>query len=251
MSLSRRSFLKRTAANTAGVASIPLILSSCLGEKKKPDFSLLETGSTILFQGDSITDAGREKKHQKPNNAGSFGKGYALLAASFLMGELAEKDLTIYNRGISGNKVYQLNDRWQEDCLDLKPNVLSILIGVNDFWHMKNGKYEGDLQVYESDYRKLLKRTKEQIPDIKLVVCEPFALAGGSAVNQAWADEFKPYQAAAKRVADEFEALFVPFQSIFDEACNYAPPTYWGPDGVHPSMAGAHLMAKAWLDVIS
>ena len=252
MNVSRRSFIKRTATNTVGVASIPLILSSCLDEKKeKKRFTLFNDNDVVLFQGDSITDAGREKKNQKPNHAGSLGRGYAFLAASFLMGELATKNLTIYNRGISGNKVYQLNNRWKEDCLDIQPSILSILIGVNDFWHMKNGNYDGDLSVYENDYRNLLKRTKEQLPGIKFVVCEPFALAGGSAVDQAWADEFKAYQVAAKKLAKEFDTLFVPFQKIFDEARNYAPSTYWSGDGVHPSMAGAYLMAKAWLEVVN
>ena len=96
-----------------------------------------------------------------------------------------------------------------------------------------------------------MKRTKEQLPGVKIVVCEPFALAGGSAVDQAWADEFKPYQATAKKLAKEFDTLFVPFQKIFDEARNYTPSTYWSGDGVHPSMAGAYLMAKAWLEVVN
>ena len=97
----------------------------------------------VLFQGDSITDAGREKEKQLPNSAWSFGNGYAMLAAANMLNSMPEKELVIYNRGISGNKVYQLAERWDADCLDLKPAVLSILIGVNDYWHTRNGSYNG------------------------------------------------------------------------------------------------------------
>ena len=86
---------------------------------------------------------------------------------SWLLEELAAKELTIYNRGISGNKVYQLDERWDKDCLLLKPNVLSILIGVNDYWHMRNGNYDGTPEIYENDYRALLNRTREELSGYK------------------------------------------------------------------------------------
>jgi lysophospholipase L1-like esterase len=93
--------------------------------------------------------------------------------------------LKFFNRGISGSKVYQLAERWQVDCLDLKPNVLSILIGVNDFWHKQKMQYDGTLEKYESDYRALVKRTKSALPDVKLIICEPFLLNFG-AVDDSW-----------------------------------------------------------------
>ena len=152
MNLSRRNFLFKSAAGAAALASIPTIVSAAIpgGGEKKNNFSLFGKGNTVLFQGDSITDAGRDKEKELPNNPRSFGQGYAFLAASALLNALPEKQLTIYNRGISGNKVYQLAERWQKDCLDLKPDVLSILIGVNDYWHMRNGKYDGTVEVYEN-----------------------------------------------------------------------------------------------------
>src|SRR5690606_22433718 len=110
----------------------------------------------ILFQGDSITDAGRKKDSDEVNNASALGVGYAMLAASALLNDRADMNLKIYNRGISGNKVYQLAERWEKDCLGLKPNVLSILIGVNDYWHKHSGKYDGTVKVYEDDLKKLL-----------------------------------------------------------------------------------------------
>jgi lysophospholipase L1-like esterase len=253
MNLSRRNFIARTAVGTAALASIPAIVSKALpanSKASKQKYGLFEKGNTVLFQGDSITDAGREKEKELPNNAWSFGLGYAFLAASALLNELPEKNLSIYNRGISGNKVFQLADRWQKDCLDLKPDVLSILIGVNDYWHKRNGNYDGTVGVYENDYRALLHHTKEKLPNIRLVICEPFYVLNTSAVDETWVEPMKEYQAAAQKIANEFGALWVPFQRVFDEAIKHAPATYWTGDGVHPAMPGAQLMAEAWLKVV-
>lgn len=253
MSLSRRNFFVKSAVGAAALASIPSIISASIpsnSENKGNKYPIFGKDSTILFQGDSITDAGRDKEKELPNNARSFGLGYAFLAASTLLNELPKQNLTTYNRGISGNKVYQLADRWQKDCLDLKPDVLSILIGVNDYWHKRNGQYEGTVEVYENDFRKLLKSTKEKLPNVKLVICEPFYVLNTSAVDETWVAPMKEYQAAAKKIAGEFGALWVPFQKVFDEAIKHAPATYWTGDGVHPAMPGAQLMAEAWLRVV-
>ena len=247
MDLSRRNFLFKSTAGAAALASIPAIVSSCMGETKQIASTLFNSDDVVLFQGDSITDAGREKEKELPNSASSFGNGYALLAAANLLNSMPEKKLTIYNRGISGNKVFQLADRWDKDCLGLKPDVLSILIGVNDYWHTRSGNYDGTVEIYENDYVELLERTKNALPDVKLVLCEPFYVLETSAVDETWVEPMKQYQAAAKRVSDKFKTIWVPYQQIFDEAVKYAPGTYWTPDGVHPSMAGAQLMAEAWL----
>src|SRR5690606_9088299 len=102
----------------------------------------IQPNDTILFQGDSITDAGRDKENQSPNNNRALGSGYAFLAAAKLLHDHAAQHPVIYNRGISGNKVHQLADRWDADCIALKPDILSILIGVNDYWHTLNGNYD-------------------------------------------------------------------------------------------------------------
>lgn len=251
MNVSRRKFVGRTFAGAAAITGIPAIVSGCMSAKATTgDYKLLHKNNTILFQGDSITDAGRERERELPNNPHSFGSGYAFLTASDLLNALPEYNLTIYNRGISGNKVYQLDERWQKDCLDLKPDVLSILIGVNDYWHKRNGEYNGTIEVYENDYRALLHRTKVELPDVKLVICEPFSVLNTSAVDDSWVEPMKEYRAVARKMAEEFGAIWVPFQEVFDEAVKHAPATYWTGDGVHPSMAGAQLMAKAWLKSI-
>jgi len=212
---------------------------------------LIENGDVILFQGDSITDAGRDRgREDSANDVRALGMGYAFLASSHLLFEHADANLKIYNRGISGNKVFQLANRWDKDCIGLKPNVLSILIGVNDIWHKLNGQYDGTVEIYERDYRALLERTRHALPGVKLVVCEPFVLRCG-AVNEKWFPEFDGYRTAAKRVATDFGAVFVAFQLAFDEAVRKAPPAHWAGDGVHPTMAGACLMAQTWLAAVS
>ena len=252
ISFSRRSFFKSAGLGAAAVAGMPLLVQSCTPAEPMGNIhDFFAEGDIVLFQGDSITDAGRNKKQELANNAWSFGVGYANHIASYLLEEMPEKDLTIYNRGISGNKVYQLADRWEKDCLDLKPNVLSILIGVNDYWHFRNENYDGTPEIYENDFRTLLTRTKEAIPDLKLLICQPFILTGTSAVDETWVEPFSAYQAIAKKISDEFGATWIPFQETFDKAIESAEPSYWAADGVHPSMAGAQLMAKTWLEALN
>ncbi len=254
MNINRRNFLWNAASGTFGLAAIPSILSASMPsppKKSKGLLSSLNKGDVILFQGDSITDAGREREKQQANSPASFGSGYAFLAASGILNEHASKELSIYNRGISGNKVFQLADRWQKDCFDLRPNLLSILIGVNDFWHMIDGKYNGTVETYENDLRQLLMVTKKMLPDVKLVICEPFAVLGCSAVDEKWFPDFNNYRNSAKKLATEFNAVFIPYHTIFDEAKKYAPGKYWTADGVHPSMAGSALMAEAWKKAVS
>ncbi len=250
MTLSRRNFLKNTPLQAVAIVSIPAIVASCVTSEKKETKNVFNLNDVVLFQGDSITDAGREKERELPNSPWSFGTGYSFLAASVLLNDFAGKNLTIYNRGISGNKVYQLAERWEKDCILLKPNLLSILIGINDYWHKRNGHYDGTIEIYENDFRKLLTETKNKFPDLKLVICEPFAVKDTKSVDESWMAPVNEYQVVAKKMADEFGAIWVPYQAVFDEAVKVAPPTYWTADGVHPSMAGAQLMAEAWLKFV-
>jgi len=101
--------------------------------------------------------------------------------------------------------------------------------------------------VYENDFRKLLARTRNRLPDIKLIICQPFVLTGTRAVDESWLEPFSAYQKIAADISKEFGATWAPFQSAFDKALDRAPATYWTHDGVHPSMAGAQLMAESWL----
>jgi lysophospholipase L1-like esterase len=130
---SRRSFIKKAALGTIAAISIPEILSAAMPKGKIKAIKLLRD-QVILFQGDSITDSGRNKEDTGFNTARNLGSGYPMLAGAALLNKYEALNLKVYNKGISGNKVYQLAERWDKDCLDLKPDVLSILIGVNDIW---------------------------------------------------------------------------------------------------------------------
>ena len=246
----RRSFIRKTAFGSLAALSIPEIISAAVPAKIVNKLQLLKD-QIILFQGDSITDSGRNKETDGFNNARVLGNGYPYLAAAKMLHDYAGLNLSIYNKGISGNKVFQLAERWDKDCLEIKPDLLSILIGVNDIWHKLDGNYDGTVEVYRKDYIALLERTKNALPDVKLIICEPFAVKGVRAVDDTWYPEFYDYQNAAREIASQFDAIFIPYQSIYDEAQNHAPGSYWTFDGVHPSLAGAQLMAEAWLSVIS
>ncbi|MEI7525549.1 MAG: GDSL-type esterase/lipase family protein [Mariniphaga sp.] len=247
---SRRDFLKAAAVTSAGALLIPVVTSGAVKKKSQPRKHpvILKDNAIILFQGDSITDAGRDRKNSESNNTDAMGHGYALFTSGHLLEKYAEKKLTIYNRGVSGNKVFQLRERWDEDCIALKPDVLSILIGVNDYWHTLDGGYKGTLQKFMTDYRELLNYTKQKLPNVQLIICEPYTLKEGGAIKpEQWYPMFDEYRKATKTLAEEFHATYVPIQAIYDKAINRAPDRYWAPDGIHPGLPGAKLITNGWL----
>lgn len=211
---------------------------------------MIPKNSTILFQGDSITDCGRNRDAAgSPNDLGALGQGYAMMSAAELLCTGPANGLRIFNRGISGNRVVDLYARIQCDILNLKPDVLSILIGVNDTWHGKNPDWSNGVAIpkYERIYRNLLDEVREALPAVKFVLCEPFVLRCG-VVRDDWVGEIDERRAVVGKLANEFAAVLVPFQAMFDEAVKLAPPEHWAADGVHPTAAGHLLMAKCWLE---
>jgi len=248
--VTRRMFIQSTvAAGGALAAAAALPPSQAAAAEKTTQNTQLPPGSVVLFQGDSITDASRDRKSSGPNDPSGLGRGYPCLLAGALLADHPKDQLKVYNRGISGNKVPDLAKRWQEDAVALKPDLLSILIGVNDIWHKLSGGYNGTVEDYQQGYRALLERTLKELPGVRIVVCEPFVLRCG-AVNDRWFPEFDQRRAAARRVADELGLPLVPFQPMFDEATKDVPPQYWAGDGVHPTLAGHSLMAKTWRKVV-
>ena len=246
----RRDFLKKATFAGVGLAMIPEIANAAVHEQTvvKKKAITLKRDSVILFQGDSITDCERSKESVTCNNIEQLGTGYALFTATALLARHADKQPKIYNRGVSGNKVFQLRERWETDTLAFKPDVLSILIGVNDFWHTLLNDYKGTVEIYENDLRNLLSYTKENMPKLQLVLCEPFAISGGKAINDdKWFPMFNAYRASLKKIAGEFDAVFVPYQAAFDEAIKKAPVSYWASDGIHPDLPGRQLMTEVWL----
>jgi lysophospholipase L1-like esterase len=235
--LSRRQFM--TAAGAA--AGLSLLPDAARAEPRRPP----PEGRIVLFQGDSITDAGRNRKDAAANHGGALGTGYPLLVASGALKEHAAYPLEFYNRGISGNTVPDLQARWAEDALALKPDVLSILIGVNDYWHTLDGSYQGTVEDYERQYAQLLAETKRALPATRILVLEPFVLRTG-AVSDSWFPEFDRRRAVAQRVAKAAEVQFVPLQEMFDEAARTGGPAHWLSDGVHPTPAGHAAIAERW-----
>ena len=240
----RRNFLKGTLA----LSVLPFLPGTSMAGEKN-ELININAGSKILFQGDSITDGGRSRNNDWNH---VMGHGYAYLVASKLGFEYPEKEYHFLNRGISGNKVTDLSSRWTEDVLTIKPDVLSILIGVNDVSAEINGKDGFSAAAYEEDFRKLLNLTRQELPKTKLVIGEPFILPGGRVQEKwtLWNEKIKERQHLAKMLAGEFNAVFVPFQTAFNQAIKKAPAAYWIWDGVHPMPAGHELMAREWMKAV-
>ena len=200
---------------------------------------------TILFQGDSITDVGRNREITDANLG--MGNGYPFMVTSYLRCHDAAEDYQVFNRGISGNRVVDLYARWKIDALNLRPDILSILIGVNDTWHEKANNNGVEVPRYEMIYRMLLEWTKKELPEVKLILLEPFVLLS-EVVEESWIDEINARRAVVKKLAEEFNAIFIPCQSILDKALEKAPQEFWLRDGVHPTLAGHQLLADAWIE---
>jgi len=242
---SRRHFIRNLSASASLLTALPLAHSQTSENDKRRKITL-DKDDTILFQGDSITYWHRKLDSKAVNDSQSIGSGYALLTASRLLYQHPEKNLKIYNRGISGNTVPDLEKRWDEDCLAIKPDVLSILIGVNDYT-VKKRDNKGSAQLYREGYDRLLERTKSAFPDIKLIIAEPFVIKGLLYVDESWFPGFNDYRQVVKELAEKYHAAFIPLHSLFEKALERAPADYWSGDGLHASMAGAQLMSDAWL----
>jgi lysophospholipase L1-like esterase len=206
-------------------------------------------GMVFLFQGDSITD-GNRGRNTDPNHI--MGHGYAFSIASRLGADFPEKRLEFYNRGISGDKVTDLAARWQKDTLDLNPDVLSILVGVNDAGRrIKDGV--PTIEQYKESYQSILERTRTHNPEVLLVLCQPFILPVGHVKDnwEVWYDEITKEQAIVKNLAKTYNAVYVEFQKVLDKACLRALPNYWIWDGVHPTVAGHELLTREWIRMVS
>ena len=238
----RRDFIKQAIAFSAAAALSPQLLQAMPegGNSKEGD------GLTFLFQGDSITD-GNRTRNTDWNHV--MGHGYQYIIASKLWYDFPEKGLHFFNRGISGSKVIDLAARWQKDTLEIKPDVLSILIGINDISAFIKGDADFAATQFESGYRSLLNQTKQALPDVQLVLCEPFILQVGQ-VAERWNDyssEIQKRQQIVRKLSEEYNTIFVGFQEAFNKALSKAPADYWIWDGVHPMPAGHELMAKEWM----
>lgn len=199
----------------------------------------------IMFQGDSITDVGRNTNN---GSLVSIGQGYALISSAYLSVKYPG-EFEFVNRGISGSRIVDLYAHLKGDGWNDNPAVLSILIGVNDVWHELDWKNGVSPRRFRNIYRMIIEDTLIESPNTKLLLMEPFVLKGTA--NEAKWDRFEPmvYENAAivREVAAEFGQVFLPLQQPLNKACEKAPASYWLGDGVHPTPAGHQLIANEWI----
>ena len=221
---------------TARLLAFAFVCSFAAAQTAVPAFT---PGARILFQGDSITDGNRGRSAD-PNHI--LGHGYAFIIAAKFGAAFPAAKLEFFNRGISGNTVLDLEKRWQTDTLDLKPDILSILIGVND-------KGKGvPLDRYEQTYDKIITAAKAANPQLKLVLCEPFVVNHRATEPQHGspnADIVKRQEIVA-RLAKKHGAALVKFQAALDRATERAPAAHWIWDDIHPTYSGHQILADEW-----
>ncbi len=241
--LNRRRFVSMAAAAAATASLTPSLAQALSGadDASAPHGA----GGIVLFQGDSVTDNGRSRTRPMANDASALGNGYPLMVSSQVLRTDSESPWQFFNRGVSGNKIPDLDARWDADCLAIKPDILSILIGINDYWHTKTLGYKGTTAEFELGFIALIDRTKKALPSVRLVIMEPFVLKVG-AVDDSWYPAFPERQAIVARIAKTVGAKYVPLQEPFDRAAKSTGPAHWAADGVHPTPAGHALIAERW-----
>lgn len=199
----------------------------------------------ILFQGDSITDVGRDRE-----DINSAGFGYPLFVKAQLGLEEPQK-YEFINKGISGNRIVDVYARIKRDILNLKPDVMSILIGINDVWHDVIGDEPNgvDNEKFFKIYSMLIEEIKDELPDIKIIIMEPFVLKGHNTIEnwELFSTETPKRAESARKIAEKYNLTFMPLQEKFDELEKLAPSEYWLADGVHPTSAGHEMIKNEWI----
>ena len=243
----RRDFIKRMSVAGLAVTGLSTACSSTKPAMEKPEKENL----CFLFQGDSITD-GNRGRNEDPNHI--LGHGYCFIVASKIGADFSQYGFQFINRGISGNTVSDLEKRWQADTLDLKPDILSLLVGINDVNAMIDGKEDAlDAKMFESAYRRLLTSCREQNPDLLIVLGLPFFFASGWRKEQyeKWHPLTLERAEIVRQIAVDFNAILIDYPSVFERAQQQAPIDYWIWDGVHPTAFGHELMAREWIKQVS
>jgi len=207
-------------------------------------------GLTFLFQGDSVTDGNRTRDKDWNH---IMGHGYVYLISSRLWFDYPQNNLMFYNRGNGGNRISDLEARWQTDSLDLKPDVISILIGINDIMGIEKNDDQVSIVKFEESYKRILDKTKAALPNTQIVLCEPFIMPMGwsKEKTEISLNAIRKMQLIVRRLAKTYNAIFVELQEPFNQACKKFPGSYWIWDGVHPMPAGHELIARQWVKAVS
>lgn len=252
VALSRRDILLGlTSAIFMGAEGLSSTRRACASANASP-FLHLPSGSTVLFQGDSITDGGRQREGQDYNHI--MGQDYAYMIAGRYGSEHPRWNLTFVNRGISGNTVADLTARWPEDTIALKPGLISILIGINDVAKKVNGAGLAESAgQYTETYDQVIQQSLTSLPDVRIVLGQPFVLpVGPRAANYpSWRTEVDKLCQAVAELSAKYGTLLIPYQTDFDEACKRADAPHWSWDGIHPTYAGHYLMATSWMRTVN
>jgi lysophospholipase L1-like esterase len=244
---SRRKFIASSLISGAAASLLPSSLLANKTTKKFVEGVGKDRDLVFLFQGDSITDGNRGRTAD-PNHV--MGHGYAFAVASRVGADFPASGFTFYNRGVSGNTISDLQKRWQTDTLEIKPDVLSILIGINDASAtVENKPGAQSVDEFETGYRELLNEGKSAKPDTIFVLGLPFVYPVGKRKDnwEQWKDGAAQRAERVKKLAKEFDAILVDYPAVFDEATAKAPIDYWIWDGIHPTVAAHELMAREWI----
>lgn len=247
---SRRNFIRNSFVLGGAAVCVPETLFSASSTAQITPLAA-EKNLFFLFQGDSITDGNRGRS-MDPNHI--MGHGYAFSVSSRIGADFPDRGFTFYNRGISGNKVSDLLGRWQEDTLALKPDVLSILVGINDANAALNSPDKNsNLEQFEETYSQLLKSSRAINPKMILVLGIPFVYPVGNVIKdwEFYNSDVSKRRTIILKLAKEFDAVVVDYKPVFDEAIKKMPADYWIWDGIHPTVFGHELMARLWITKVS
>jgi len=206
----------------------------------------LHDGDTVVFVGDSITDCGRR---QHP----PLGSGYVYIFANLLLAKYPDKKINVINAGISGNTVVDLKDRWEDDVLSLKPNFISILIGINDIHRMLAGQPGYDPESYYRNYCDILMLTKERLKDVEILLLSPFYISKVTTPNTHRSrvlEVIPKYIEKVELLSKEFSTLYINLHTVFQSLLKYREPTAYAPEPVHPNFAGHMVIALSILNVL-
>ena len=206
--------------------------------------SIVAKGARVLFQGDSITDAGRDR-----TQSDHLGRGYPQFVAGLYTAAHPDDGVVFMNRGIGGDRAKNLVERWTEDAVDLRPDIVSILIGINDTWRRYDRDDPTSAGDFENGYRTVLDRIQSET-GARIVMLEPFVLPVPED-RKAWREDLDPKIEVVRRLAAAYGAIFIPLDRIFADLAARTRPEIWAADGVHPTPAGHAVIAKAWLEAVA
>lgn len=238
----RRDFIHLTSAT---MFLAPLF--SCNGNSKAFSQIDIPHGTKFLFAGDSITGAMRDVRFEdKPNNIYALGNGFVSAVTGELLRKYPEGGLQFYNRGIAGIKTPELLDRWDKSCLNLEPDMVTIMVGAVDYIQTVRRGYEGTLGLFQRSLDQLLARTQKALPQAQLILMEPYLLHVPPMITAKVKEGIIPYQQVVKTLSQKYKTIYIETQKPLELAAQKNSAAYWCSDGIHPSPAGIKLLTDLW-----